>query len=168
MPPITVKEIQALRDATGAGIMDCKKALEQAGGDFDKAQGILQAQGIATATKKAARSARDGLVISYIHSGGRIGSLVEVNCETDFVARTDGFRQLAHDLAMQVAAMNPRYISSDELPPGENGNPEEVCLLQQPFIKDSTRTIQDLVTEYIARTGENIKVRRIARFALGE
>lgn len=168
MPQITVKDIQALRDATGAGIMDCRKALEQANGDFEKARGILQAQGIATATRKAARAARDGLVVSYIHSGGRIGALVEVNCETDFVARTDGFRQLAHDLAMQVAAMNPRYISPEEMPRDEKTNPEEVCLLQQPFIRDATRTIQDLITEYIARTGENIRVRRIARFALGE
>ena len=168
MPQITIKEIQALRDATGVGIMDCKKALEQANGDFEKAHGILQAQGIAFATSKATRSAKDGLVISYIHSGGRIGALVEVNCETDFVARTDGFQQLGHDLAMQVAAMNPRYISAEEVPAGEQLNPEEVCLLQQPFIKDSTRTVQDLITEAIARTGENIKVRRIARFALGE
>lgn len=168
MPQITIKEIQALRDATGAGIMDCKKALEQANGDAEKALGILQAQGIAFASSKAARSAKDGLVISYIHSGGRVGALVEVNCETDFVARTDGFQRLGHDLAMQVAAMNPRYISAEEVPADEKLNPEEVCLLQQPFIKDSTRTVQDLITEAIARTGENIKVRRIARFALGE
>ena len=168
MPQITTQTIQTLRDMTGAGIMDCKKALEQSNGDVDKAVESLRAAGIGIASKKAARAAKDGLVDSYLHSGGRIGALVEVNCETDFVARTDNFRQLIHDLAMQVAAMNPKYISAEDIPAGEKVNPEEVCLLLQPFIKDPTRTIQDLITETIARTGENIKVRRIARFALGE
>ncbi|MSP78712.1 MAG: elongation factor Ts [Dehalococcoidia bacterium] len=148
--------------------MHCKKALEQTNGDIDKATEILRAAGIGIASKKATRAAKDGTVDAYLHSGGRIGALVEVNCETDFVARTDAFRQLAHDLAMQVAAMNPKYISAEDIPAGEKVNPEEVCLLLQPFIKDSTRTIQDLITDVIARTGENIKVHRFARFALGE
>ncbi|MSQ11754.1 MAG: elongation factor Ts [Dehalococcoidia bacterium] len=148
--------------------MECKRALEQANGDFEKARSALHAAGAAVAAKKAARVARDGLVVSYIHSGGRIGALIEVNCETDFVARTDGFRALVHNLAMQVAAMAPKFVSSDEVPAGVQVNPEEECLLQQPFIKDPTRTIQDIITEEIARTGENIKVRRIVRFALGE
>jgi elongation factor Ts len=168
VPTVSAKDIQALRDMTGAGIMDCKKALEDANGDFEKARDILHAKGMVTAAKKASRTARDGTVVAYIHSGGRIGAMVELNCETDFVARTEGFQQLAHNIALQVAAMNPKYLAADEVPSGEKVNPEEACLLQQPFIKDPSRTIQDIITAEIAKTGENMKVRRFARFALGE
>jgi elongation factor Ts len=146
--------------------MDCKRALTEANGDMDKAREILRQQGIASATKRSARATNEGLVESYIHAGGRIGALVEVNCETDFVARTDDFRGLAHDLAMQVAAMAPELIE-----PGENGlsdHPSEAYLMQQSFIKDPSKTIRDLVNEAVGRLGENIQVRRFTRFSLGE
>ncbi|MCS7207863.1 MAG: elongation factor Ts [Dehalococcoidia bacterium] len=148
--------------------MDCKKALEEARGDMEKAQAILRAKGAVSAAKLAHRETRQGLVDAYIHSGGRIGALVEVNCETDFVARTEVFQALAHDLAMQVAAMSPKYLSKEDMPPGETAPPSEVCLLHQPYIKDPTRTVQDRINEVIAKTGENVRVRRFARFALGE
>ena len=165
---VTVEEIKALREQTGAGIMDCKRALEQAEGDLDRALAILQEQGIATAAKKVSRATSEGLVEAYIHSGGRIGAVVEVNCETDFVARTPDFKGLAHDIAMQVAAMDPVYLDSSDIPEGEDLEPQEACLLQQPFIKDPTRTVQELVNEAIARLGENVRVRRFARFSVGE
>lgn len=168
MSQVTVDAIKTLRAVTGAGIVDCKQALEQAGGDQAKAQEILRAKGFASAKKLATRETRQGLVEAYIHSGGRIGALVEVNCETDFVAHTAVFQQLAHDLAMQVAAMDPRYVSVEEAPATDSANPEETCLLQQPFIKDPTRIVRDIVAEAIAKTGENVRVRRFARFALGE
>ncbi|GBD10476.1 Elongation factor Ts [bacterium HR23] len=168
MVEITVEAVKALRALTGAGVMECKKALEEAQGDMEKAQAILRARGAASAAKLAHRETRQGLVEAYIHSGGRIGALVEVNCETDFVARTEVFQALAHDLAMQVAAMSPKYLSKEEMPPAETAPPSEVCLLQQPFIKDPTRTVQDRINEVIAKTGENVRVRRFARFALGE
>jgi elongation factor Ts len=164
----SVEAIKALREVTGAGIMDCKQALEEVGGDRDKAVELLRKKGFAVAAKKAARETKQGVVDAYIHSGSRIGAMVELNCETDFVARTPEFRQLAHDIALQVAAMSPAYVSAEEVPPTDNVNPEERCLLQQPFIKDPTRTVQDIVNEAIAKTGENIKVRRFVRFALGE
>lgn len=163
----TVQQIKALRAETGAGIMDCKRALIDSDGDIDKAKDILRELGIATAAKKASRATNEGLVESYIHSGGRIGAIVEVNCETDFVARTDDFKGLAHDLAMQIAAMSPSYVDidgtedSDSLPP-------ESFLMQQTFIKDPSRTIKDLVNEAVGRLGENIQVRRFTRFSLGE
>ena len=164
----SVDSIRALRDMTGAGVMACKRALEEAEGDLEKAQAILREQGIASAAKKASRTADDGLVESYIHSGGRVGAIVEVNCETDFVARTDDFKELAHSIAMQVAAMSPRYLDSAEVPQGEDLDPQEACLLQQPYIKDPTMTVQDLVKEAAGRVGENVRVRRFARFSLGE
>ncbi len=165
---ITTAGIKALRDLTGAGIMDSKRALEDADGDMDKAQEILREKGIASAAKKSDRETDQGLVESYIHSGGRIGAMVEANCETDFVARTEDFRALAHDIAMQVAAMNPTYIDESAIPGGEDVNPQEVCLLQQPFIKDPSLTINELIRETVGKLGENIRIRRFSRFSLGE
>lgn len=160
--------IKALRERTSAGVMDCKRALEEANGDLDKAAEILARQGMASAAKRASRATSEGLIESYIHSGGRIGVLLEINCETDFVARTDDFMGLAHDVAMQVAAMAPTYVSSEDIPEGEDTVPQEAVLMQQPFIKDPTKTIRDLVNESIGKLGENIQVRRFTRFALGE
>ena len=165
---ISVDSIKALRDRTGAGIMDCKRALQSADGDLDRAEELLKQQGIASASKKASRETNQGIVDSYIHSGGRIGAMVELNCETDFVARTDDFRTLAHDLAMQVAAMAPVYLNSDDIPSGADGNSQESCLMLQPFIKDPTMTVQDLVNETVGKLGENVRVRRFSRFSLGE
>jgi elongation factor Ts len=153
---------------TGAGIMDCKRALEEADGDLEDAKRILREMGIASAAKKASRETNEGLVESYIHSGSRIGALVELNCETDFVARTDDLKDLAHDIAMQVAAMAPLYVDEGDIPDDEERNPQEVCLLQQAFIRDQNVIIQDLLGEAIGKLGENIRVRRFARFALGE
>ena len=164
---VSAKTVKELRDLTGAGMLDCKKALEKTGGELDKAREILRKRGIAIAEKKASQETRQGLVEAYIHPDGRLGALVELNCQTDFVARTDAFRALAHELAMQVAATDPQHIAPDELPAGSDGNPEELCLLTQPFIRDASRTIQDLINDTIAKTGENIRVRRFARFHLG-
>ncbi len=147
--------------------MDCKKALEEADGDLDKAEAILARQGAAKAAGKASRATGEGIIESYIHSGGRIGVLLEINCETDFVGRTNDFKQLAHDVAMQVAAMDPDYIDSENVPEGKVVA-QEALLLQQPFIKDPSKTISDLVTESIGKLGENIKIRRFTRFSLGE
>lgn len=171
---VTNQMIMELREKTGAGVMDCKRALESTEGDVGRAIEILREQGIARATKKASREARQGVVDAYIHGGGRIGVLVEVNCETDFVARTEGFRQLAHDLAMQIAATNPTYVSEEAMDEalastnGERPEPAEVVLLAQPFIKDPKVTIRELITNAIATLGENIQVRRFQRFELGQ
>ena len=165
---VTVDSIKTLRAQTGAGIMDCKRALEQAEGDMQRAGEILREQGIASAAKKAARATNQGLIESYVHSGGRIAAMVEVNCETDFVARTSDFKQLAHDLAMQVAAMSPLFIDGDDVPDGEEANAQEACLMLQPFIKDPTMSVRDLVNESVGKLGENVRIRRFARFALGE
>lgn len=165
--PIAASAVKELRERSGAGFIECKNALEEANGDIDRALELLRQQGLAKAERRAARVAGQGVVESYVHGGGRIGVLVEVNCETDFVARTDDFRALAHDLAMQVAATSPRYMTADEVPPGEDVNPEEECLLEQPFIKDPSKSVRDLIHDVIARTGENIKVSRFARFELG-
>ena len=165
---LTVTTIKELRERTGAGIMDCKRALEETSGDLAKAEELLSQRGIASAVKKATRSTEEGIVESYIHSGGRIGVLLEVNCETDFVARTDDFKELAHDIAMQVAAMAPSYVNSDDVPDGEDAESAETVLMQQPFIKDPSKSVQDLVNEGIGKLGENIRVRRFTRFSLGE
>ncbi|MGI6126066.1 MAG: translation elongation factor Ts [Planifilum sp.] len=195
---ISAAQVKELREKTGAGMMDCKKALTEANGDMDKAMEILREKGLAAAAKKAGRVAAEGLVESYIHSGGRIGVLVEVNCETDFVAKTEEFRSFVRDIAMQIAAMNPKYVKRDEIPAEEvekereilraqalkEGKPEhivekivegrlekyfkEVCLLEQPFIKDGDKTIEQMVKEMIARIGENMAIRRFVRFELGE
>jgi elongation factor Ts len=167
MMAVSAETVKKLRDLTGAGMLDCKKALEKTGGELDKAKEILRKRGIAIAEKKATQETRQGLVEAYVHPDGRLGALVELNCQTDFVARTDGFRALAHELAMQVAATDPQHLAPDELPAGSDGNPEELCLLVQPFIRDPSRTIQDLINDTIAKTGENIRVRRFARFHLG-
>jgi len=194
---IDIEMIKELRQQTGAGVLDCRNALEEAGGDMANAVELLRKQGLAIATKKADREAKEGLVEAYIHAGGKLGVLLELNCETDFVARTDDFRELAHDLAMQVAATNPRYLTPGEVPPEvlererqrhqeelREEKPEdvierivegklqkyyqEVCLLEQPFIKDEGLTVRDLITSKIAKLGENIRVRRFARFELEE
>ena len=165
---VSVDAIKALREETGAGVMDCKRALEAADGDVSRAQDILRQEGIASAAKKSSRATNDGVVESYIHSGGRIGVLVEVNCETDFVARTPEFRELAHNLAMQVAAMDPQHVDEADLPEGVEVNPQEDCLMQQAFIRDPSKTIDDLLKETVGKLGENIRVRRFTRFALGE
>jgi elongation factor Ts len=166
--PVSTESIKELRERSGAGIMDCKRALEEAQGVIEEAEKLLAAKGLAAATKKAERVAEQGLVETYIHAGGKLGAMVEVNCETDFVARTDEFKTLAHEIAMQVAAMDPQYVSQDDMSEDSTDVPEEVCLLNQAFIREPEKTIQDLVTETIARTGENIKVRRYARFELGK
>ncbi|NOQ18175.1 MAG: elongation factor Ts [Dehalococcoidales bacterium] len=148
--------------------MSCRNALIEASGDMEKAQQILKEKGILKAQKKLERSTTQGVIETYVHTGGRIGAMVEVSCETDFVARTDEFKELAHNLVMQVAAMPPQFISDDELPEGADVEPQADCLLLQPFIKDPSKTIQDIIVETIARLGENIKVARFARFELGK
>ena len=145
--------IKKLRDQTGAGVADCRQALEEANGDLTKATQLLRRRGIDKADKKKDRVAKEGLVLSYIHSGGRVGVLLEVSCETDFVARTEDFKQLAHELSMQVAAMDPATVED---------------LLAEPYIRDSAQTVRDLVKEMIAKLGENIKVNRFARFEIGK
>jgi elongation factor Ts len=165
---ITTEQIKDLRQESGAGIMDCRNALKETNGDKAKALEILKKQGLVKAQKSEGRVAKEGLVTSYIHAGGRIGSLVEVNCETDFVARTAEFQEMAHNIAMQVAAMAPEYLSKNECPTGVEVDFQNVCLLLQPFIKDPAKTIQDLMTELIAKTGENIVISRFTRFELGK
>ena len=166
---VTAEDVKRLREATNAGVMDCKRALDEMGGDFEKAVKYLREQGIAGADKKASRETSQGLVDSYIHAGGRIGVLVEVNCETDFVARTDAFKQLVHDIAMQVAGIPTTLaVNEDELPADAEGSVEETVLMKQHFIKDSSRTIEQLVKEAIATTGENIRIRRFTRYELGQ
>jgi len=165
---VTVDDVRRLREETGAGVMDAKRALDEAGGDFDKAKGLLRERGMAAAAKRSERETGQGVVESYIHGQGRIGALVELNCETDFVARTDTFRSLARDIAMQVAAMNPAAIRVDDVPTDAVGDAASNALLTQAFIKDSSRTIEQLIQDVIAQTGENIQVRRIARFELGQ
>jgi elongation factor Ts len=190
--------VKELREKTGAGLLDCQKALGEAGGDLEKALRLLRERGLAKAAKKATRAATDGAIGAYIHPGGKIGVMIEVNCETDFVAKTAEFQQLVRDLAMQVAASAPRYVSRDEVPEAElaaereiyraqalrAGKPEnvldriiagqverfykDVCLLEQPFIKQSDRTVEEIVKEAIVRFGVNVAVRRFARFQLGE
>ena len=176
---VTTEQIKSLREKTGAGIMDSKRALEEVDGNLDKAVEVLRQQGLARAGKKSDRAAMEGLIDHYIHNKGRIGALIEINCETDFVALTPDFRTLAHDVAMHVAATSPRYLQADDVPEevfakleAEFGDrkaaSEAVILLDQVFIKDPKKTIRDLVNEHIALLGENIVVRRFARFELGE
>lgn len=168
MPAVTVELIKSLREQTGAGISDCKKALEDTDGDLTKAAEALRQKGFEAAAKRADRETSQGLIESYIHTGGRVGALVQLGCETDFVARTEEFRALAHDIAMQVAAMSPVYLSEDDIP-DEDGRPAaQTCLLQQPFIKDGSRTLADLVRETAAQTGENVRIVHFSRLALGE
>jgi len=165
---IPTERVKELRELSGAGVMDCKNALAEAEGNLEKALECLKQKGFVRAQKKINREARMGAIEAYIHAGGRIGAMVELNCETDFVARTDDFRELAHNIALQVAALAPKYVSEEEIPDGEELVPETVCLLLQPFIKNPEQTIQDIITETIAKTGENIRVKRFARFELVE
>ncbi len=162
--------IKELRNRTSAGVMDCKKALDEVNGDVDQAEIILREKGIASAAKKADRDTEQGLIETYIHSGGRIAAMVEVNCETDFVARTEEFSKLAHDIAMQVAAMDPKTVEAIQSNPNSAAENEEEghSLLQQPFIKDPSKNIQDLINETVGKLGENIRVRRFKRYSLGE
>ncbi len=168
---ITADLVKTVRERTNAGIMDCKKALEEAKGDIEKAIEILRKQsiaaGIALSEKRSDKQPSQGLVECYIHAGGRIAAMVEVNCETDFVARTDVFKELAHTLAMQVAAMSPRFVGYD-VPEKLDGKLEEVSLLHQLYIRDPSKTVKDLVAEATAKVGEKVIVRRFARFELGE
>jgi elongation factor Ts len=149
-------------------MLDCKKALEGANGDFDKAKQIIHEKGAATAMKRAERETAEGLVASYIHHNGRVGTLVEVNCESDFVARTEDFKSLVNAVAFQVAGMNPKYLSKDDMPEGGEEDPKAVALLEQPYLRDDSKTMADLVRDTTAKTGENIRIRRFARFELGE
>jgi elongation factor Ts len=162
---VTVKE---LRKQSGAGIMDCRNALVEAEGNMEKAAQLLKERSIFKVEKKKTRSASQRLIEAYVHAGGRIGAMIELNCETDFVARTDEFKQLAHQLVLQVAAMSPQFIAHEDIGEADDVEPQVACLLLQPYIRDSNITIQDLINETIARIGENIKVSRFARFEVGE
>ncbi|HEX7843482.1 MAG TPA: translation elongation factor Ts [Kofleriaceae bacterium] len=198
MADVTATLIKDLRERTGAGMADCKKALTEVGGDMDKAIDYLRTKGLAKAAKKAGREATEGAVVSYIHGGGRIGVLVEINCETDFVARNDDFQGFTREVALQIAAMNPQFVRREEVSQDvidrerqvlvakakETGKPEpvvqkmvdgqiskwlkEICLLDQAWVKDPEKTIEQVQQELIAKLGENIKVRRFVRFELGE
>ena len=164
---VSTTTIKELRRKTGAGVIDCKKALLEAEGKLEKAAEILNQRGLALARKKADRTADQGIIEAYVHQGGQIAALIEVNCETDFVARTDEFKELAHNLALQIAAMSPQFISPEDMPQETDTDPQIACLLLQPFIKDPNKTVQDIITEMIAKVGENIKIRRFVRFELG-
>lgn len=159
--------VKDLRDRTGAGVMDAKRALEESGGDQKKAEELLQEKGLADAAKRAGRETLEGVIQSYIHSGNRIGALVELNCETDFVGRTPEFQDLARNLAMQVAAMSPKFTDREDGDESKDAPPEEI-LLEQAYIRDPRMTVKEVIAQVVAKTGENIRVRRFARFALGE
>ncbi len=198
MAEITAQLVKELRERTGAGMMECKKALQESKGDLNAAVDVLRKRGIASAAKKAARATKQGMIGTYVHPGAQLGVMIEVNCESDFVARTDDFKDLVHDLAMQVAAADPLYVRKDDVDPAvldkerqiereralNEGKPEKVvdkivegrlskfyesaCLYEQPFIKDNTVVIKDLIATKIAKTGENINVARFVRYKLGE
>ena len=165
--PVSPAAVKELRELIGAGMLDCKSALEEADGDFDKAKDILRKKGVAMAAKRAERTTAEGLVQTYIHHDGRLGALVEINCETDFVARTEDFTKLAQNIALQVAATNPTYVASEDIPKDTEGDAKELCLLLKPFVRDESMTVADMVKETIRKTGENIRIRRFARFELG-
>ena len=165
---ITTEQIKELREESKAGVMECRSALIEAEGNKAKALEILQRNGLLKAEKKSGRTAQEGLVYAYIHGAGRIGAMVEVNCETDFVARTPDFQELVKNIAMQVAAMDPKYLSKESCPDDEEIDFENACLLLQPYIKDPSKTVQDLVTEVISKTGENIVIGRFVRYELGQ
>jgi elongation factor Ts len=198
MADITAKDVKELREQTGAGMMDCKKALGEAGGDMDKACDILRTKGLADLAKRSGKATNEGVVDSYIHAGGRIGVLVEINCETDFVSRNDQFRDFVHNVAMHIAAASPLYVRREDVPAdvvahemsiykaqaADTGKPEpiqikmaegrlekffkEVCLMEQPFVKDPDLTVNDLLGEQVAKLGENMKVSRFTRYVLGQ
>ena len=165
---VTTALIRTLREQTGAGIMDCKQALEGSNGDLDKAVEALRAKGLAGVAKRVGRATNEGVIEAYVHTGGRVGAIVELGCESDFVARTDEFRQMAHDLAMQVAAMSPVYLGSEDVEEGDERPPAQTALLAQPFIKNSSSSVGELVQELAARMGENVRVIRFQRLAVGE
>jgi elongation factor Ts len=195
---VTMEQVKELRERTGAGILEARNTLQETGGNIDQAIELLRERGIVKAAKKASREANEGIIEPYIHMGGRMGTLVELNCETDFVARTEDFKALAHDIALHIAASAPRYVTREEVPAEElqrereifiaaakeEGKPdniaekiaegrlnkfyEENVLLEQPFVRDTSRTVEDLIKEHIAKLGENIVVRRFARFVIGE
>ena len=165
---ISLDKIKAVREQAGAGVMDAKKALEDSGGDIEKALDTLRDKGMASAIKKGGRETGEGLSETYVHGGGKVGVMLEVNCETDFVARTDDFKELCHNLAMQIAAMSPIYIKADEIPDDEKGRPEEVALTSQAYIRDPAVSVSDLILEAAGKLGENVKIKRFSRFALGE
>ena len=195
---VDAKLVKTLREMTGAGVLECKKALEETNGNLEEAVELLRKRGIAKAAKKAGRETKEGIIHAYIHAGGRVGVLLELNCETDFVAKNELFKELANELALQIAAMRPQYVSRETVPKeviekeGEiareaalaEGKPEhiaekiaegkvekflkEICLLEQPYIKDDKKTVEDLIKEYIAKLGENIQVRRFTRYEIGE
>ncbi|MBU0693626.1 MAG: elongation factor Ts [Candidatus Omnitrophica bacterium] len=172
---MSLMEVKRLRETTSLGINDCKKALEEAEGDFDKALQSLKKKGIQVAKKKGGRVASQGLIEAYVHFAGNLGAIVEVNCETDFVARTDIFKKFVKDIAMQVVAANPKYIKKQDIPQGELANLENVdvfvkesCLLEQTFIKNSSITIEEYLQDVIAQCGENILIKRFTHFSLGE
>jgi elongation factor Ts len=165
---ISTASIKELREKCGAGIMDCRAALTETQGDMNKAAELLKERGCAKAAKKAERVTAFGLAETYVHTGGRVAAMVELNCETDFVARTEEFKKLAHDIAMQVAAMSPTFVLAEQIPAGtEIPAGEIICLMDQPFIKDPSKTIKDLIVELIAKVGENIRISRFARFEVG-
>ena len=164
---ISVEAVKELRNRTNVGILECNKALLEVGGDIEKAIEFLKQRGVAIAEKKKDVAVTEGIIEAYIHHTKRIGALVELNCETDFVAHTDEFKELAHDLAMQIAATSPQFITSEEMPPEAEIDPQAACLLSQTFIKDLNKTVQEVIAETIAKVGENIKVRRFSRFQLG-
>lgn len=165
---VSIASIKELRNQCGAGIMECRNALVEASGDMKKALEELKEKGCLKAAKKAERATKQGLVEAYIHVGGRIGAMIELNCETDFAARTDEFKELAHNLAMQVAAMCPQFVSQEDIPPQQEADVEieTACLLQQAYIKDPTMTVQDVIVQAIAKVGENIRISRFVRFEL--
>ena len=164
---ISVEAVKELRNRTNAGVLECNKALLKVGGDMEKAIEFLKQRGAAIAERKKDVATTEGVIEAYIHYTKRIGALVELNCETDFVAHTDEFKELAHDLAMQIAATSPQFLTSEEMPPETEIDPQAACLLSQPFIKEPDKTVQEIIAETIAKVGENIKVRRFARFELG-
>jgi elongation factor Ts len=165
---IPTDKLKELRELSGAGIMACRNALLEAEQDMEKAMQILKERNLYIADKKKERTTSQGLIEAYVHTGGRIAAMIELNCETDFVARTDEFKALAHQLAMQVAAQDPQFISPEMVPEGADIEPEEACLLLQPYIRDPGVTVQDVINDTIGKVGENIRVSRFARFELGE
>ena len=165
---VSTELIRTLRDQTGAGIMDCKQALEDSEGNLDRAVEALRTKGLADTAKRVGRATNEGVIESYIHTGGRVGAIVELGCESDFVARMDEFRGMAHDIAMQVAAMAPDYLDREEIEEGDERPPAQVALLAQPFIKNSSSSVGEMVRELAAKTGENVKVIRFQRLAVGE
>lgn len=165
---VTVELIRTLRGQTGAGILECKQALQASQGDLEKAVDALRRKGYAQVAKRANRATNQGLVEAYVHTGGRVGALVELACETDFVARTPEFKELAHDIAMQIAAMAPAYLDEGDIEDGDARPVAQVSLLQQPFIKDNTTSVGEVVQELAAKMGENVRVLRFTRLALGE